>query len=147
MILKQVIKYDNAPALEATWCDENENIIKCQAYSADQMDMLAADLGDDAPAYQSLMDEIAAQYIPPAPQPIVVPQVISRRQAKQALLQAGLLDVADAAIAASGDRAAQIDWADAQEFRRDWATLISMQHALGLTDEQIDGLFRLAATL
>lgn len=76
-----------------------------------------------------------------------VPQVISRRQAKQALLQAGLLDVADAAIAASGDRAAQIDWADAQEFRRDWATLISMQNALGLTDEQIDDLFRLAATL
>lgn len=76
-----------------------------------------------------------------------VPQVISRRQAKQALLQAGLLDVADAAIAASADRAAQIDWTDAQEFHRDWATLISMQHALGLTDEQIDDLFRLAATL
>lgn len=78
---------------------------------------------------------------------MAVPQVISRRQAKQALLQAGLLDVADAAIAASGDRAAQIDWADAQEFRRDWATLISMQNALSLTDEQIDDLFRLAATL
>lgn len=76
-----------------------------------------------------------------------VPQVISRRQAKQALLKAGLLDVADAAISASGDRAAQIDWVDAQEFRRDWATLISMQNALGLTDEQIDDLFRLAATL
>lgn len=147
MILKQVIKYDNAPALEAMWCDENENITKCQAYSADQMDMLAADLGDDAPTYQALMDEIAAQYVPPEPQAIPVPQVISRRQAKQALLQAGLLDVADAAIAASGDRAAQIDWADAQEFRRDWATLISMQNALGLTDEQIDDLFRLAATL
>lgn len=78
---------------------------------------------------------------------ITVPQVISRRQAKQALLQAGLLDVAEAAIAASADRAAQIDWADAQEFRREWATLISMQNALGLTDEQIDDLFRLAATL
>lgn len=87
--------------------------------------------------------EIVAADAPAVP----VPQVISRRQAKQALLQAGLLDVADAAIAASGDRAAQIDWADAQEFHRDWATLISMQNALGLTDEQIDDLFRLAATL
>lgn len=87
--------------------------------------------------------EVVAAAAPTIP----VPQVISRRQAKQALLQAGLLDVADAAIAASADRAAQIDWADAEEFRRDRATLISMQHALGLTDEQIDDLFRLAATL
>lgn len=87
--------------------------------------------------------EVVAAEAPAAP----VPQVISRRQAKQALLQAGLLDVADAAISAGGDRAAQIDWVDAQEFRRDWETLISMQNALGLTDEQVDDLFRLAATL
>lgn len=76
-----------------------------------------------------------------------VPQVVSRRQAKQALLQAGLLDTVDAAIAASSDRSAQIDWADAQEFRRDWPALIALQPALGLTDAQIDDLFLLAATL
>lgn len=87
--------------------------------------------------------EVVAAEAPAVP----VPQVISRRQAKQALLQTGLLDVADAAIATSGDRAAQIDWADAQEFRRDWPALAAMQPALGLTDEQIDDLFRLAATL
>ena len=77
----------------------------------------------------------------------VVPQVVSRRQAKQALLQAGLLDDVDAAIAAGSDRSAQIDWADAQEFSRDWPALIALQPALGLTDAQIDDLFRLAATL
>lgn len=77
----------------------------------------------------------------------VVPQVVSRRQAKQALLQAGLLDAVDAAIAASSDRSAQIDWADAQEFRRDWPALVAMQPALGLSDAQVDDLFRLAATL
>ena len=31
------------------------------------MDMLAADLGDDAVQYQALMDEIAATYVPPPP--------------------------------------------------------------------------------
>lgn len=68
MILKQVIKYDNAPALEATWVDEYGVVVKCHAYSNGQMDMLAADLGDDAPIYQELMDEIAATYTPPPPQ-------------------------------------------------------------------------------
>ena len=74
-------------------------------------------------------------------------QVVSRRQAKQALLRADLLDDVDAAIAASANRAWQIDWADAQEFRRDWPALVAMQPALGLSDAQIDDLFRLAVTL
>lgn len=67
MILKQLILYDNAPAVEATWVDENNNVVKCQAYSNAQMDLLAADLGDDAPEYQALMDEIAATYVPSPP--------------------------------------------------------------------------------
>lgn len=77
----------------------------------------------------------------------VVPQVVSSRQAKQSLLRADLLDDVDAAIAASANRAWQIDWADAQEFRRDWPALIALQPALGLSDAQVDDLFRLAATL
>lgn len=74
-------------------------------------------------------------------------QVVSRRQAKQALLRADLLDDVDAAIATSANRAWQIDWADAQEFRRDWPALVAIQSALGLSDAQVDDLFRLAATL
>lgn len=65
MMLKQVIRYANADALEATWVDENDVVIKCQAYSNSQMDMLAADLSDDAPQYQALMDEVAATYVAP----------------------------------------------------------------------------------
>lgn len=56
MILSQLIRYTNADAIEATWVDE-----------AGQMDMLAADLGDDAPGHQALMDEVAATYTPPPP--------------------------------------------------------------------------------
>lgn len=55
MTLKQVIRYTNADALEATWVDENNVVVKCQAYANSQMDMLAADLGDDAPQHQTLM--------------------------------------------------------------------------------------------
>lgn len=70
MILKQVIRYENAPALEATWVDENDVVIKCQAYSNAQMDMLRADLGADAAQYQSLIAEVEATYVPPEPAPL-----------------------------------------------------------------------------
>ena len=67
MILKQLIQYDNAPAIEATWVDENNVVIKCHAYSNGQMDMLRADLGADAAEHESLISEIEATYEPPEP--------------------------------------------------------------------------------
>ena len=71
---------------------------------------------------------------------------VTPRQAKLALLQAGLLDDIEAAIA-QADRAVQIEWEYATEFKRTWPTLLAMQTALGLTDQQLDNLFTLAATL
>jgi hypothetical protein len=73
-------------------------------------------------------------------------QVVTIRQAKLALLQAELLDDVEAAMT-QADRATQIEWEYATEFRRDWPALIAMQPPLGLTDTQIDDLFKLAATL
>ena len=72
MILKQVIRYTNAPALEATWVDESDVVIKCQAYShhPEQMAMLRADLGADAAQYEDLIAEVEATYVPPAPPPL-----------------------------------------------------------------------------
>lgn len=75
-----------------------------------------------------------------------VPQVVTPRQAKLALLQANLLTSVEAAIAQSS-RAVQIEWEYATDFKRDWPTLATMQAALGLTDRQLDDLFTLAATL
>jgi hypothetical protein len=73
MILKQIIRYTNADALEATWVDENDVVIKCHAYSnhPEQMDMLRADLGADAAAHEALISEIEATYVPPEPAPLV----------------------------------------------------------------------------
>ena len=69
MILKQVIRYENAPAIEATWVDANDAVIKCQAYSnhTEQIALLRADLGADAAQYESLIAEVEATYVPPAP--------------------------------------------------------------------------------
>lgn len=89
---------------------------------------------------------------PPAPPaPVVevtdpVPQVVSRFQARAALHLAGLLEAAEAAVASAGPMA-QIAWADAQEFRRDSPTIAALAASIGLTEAQIDDLFREAAQI
>lgn len=69
MTIRQVIRYTNADAIEATWVDGSDVVIKCQAYSNDpeQMAMLRADLGADAAQYEDLIAEVEATYVPPAP--------------------------------------------------------------------------------
>ena len=79
----------------------------------------------------------------PDPAP-VVPAIVSMRQARLALLSAGLLASVDAAIAAlpSPQReAAQIDWEYATEVRHASPLIAALGPALGLTDAQIDALF------
>ena len=77
--------------------------------------------------------------------PVLRPESVSRRQARRALLKAGLLDQVDVAIDAIQDivtrEAMRIDWQDATDFRRDNGTLIALAAALGLDDEQLDDLF------
>jgi len=81
------------------------------------------------------------------PEPeIVVPQVVTMRQARLALHTAGLLSTVDAAVA-SADDTTKIEWEYSQELKRNWPTLLSLTTALGMTSGQVDDLFILAATL
>lgn len=78
--------------------------------------------------------------------PPTVPQVVTIRQARLALLAADLLDDIDAAVAASG-RAAQIEWEYATEVRRDHPLIAAMQAAKGLSDADVDQLFLTASEM
>lgn len=82
----------------------------------------------------------------PAPEPEPVPEVISRFQARAALLQMGLLDDAEALGQAIGGLGAMA-WQDVNEFRRDSPLVNAMAPQLGLDEEALDNLFRLAATI
>ena len=77
--------------------------------------------------------------------------VVTMRQARRALLDAGLLDQVDAAIAAIADaterRQAEIDWEYATTVERLWPWVQTLGAALGLTAEVLDALFEQAATL
>lgn len=91
-----------------------------------------------------------AAFHAPAPPPPVVPEAISMRQARLALLGAGLLGAVDAAIAALPSPmrdAAQIEWEYATEVRRDSALIAQLGPALGLDDAQVDALFVTAGAM
>lgn len=88
----------------------------------------------------------------PAPEPetLFVSQVVSMRQARLALLQAGLLDEVEAAIITMDEpqrSATQIEWEYATQVQRTSPTTAMLAGVLGLTEKQIDELFSAAATL
>lgn len=79
-----------------------------------------------------------------------VPQTVTMRQARLALLGADLLAQVNAAVAnipgAEGD-AVRIEWEFSSTVERNRPLVLSLIAALGLTDAQLDDLFRQAAAL
>lgn len=75
-----------------------------------------------------------------------VPTEVSAAQGRLALLQAGVLDTLEAWIATQPS-ATQIEYAARSTWRRDWPLVATGSAALGLSEAQVDELFRLAITL
>lgn len=78
------------------------------------------------------------------------PKVVTMRQARLALLGAGLLAGVDAAIAALSSptkEAATIEWEYAATVERNSALVTTLAGALELDDGTLDALFATAATL
>lgn len=78
---------------------------------------------------------------------IDIPQVVTMRQARLALLKSGILTDVTNAIESGTDEELKIEWEYAMEVRRDWQNLINLATSLGLTDDNLDDLFTLAGTL
>jgi len=93
--------------------------------------------------FQNVAAPELPQYVPP---PSKVPTVITMRQARLALLGAGLLDTVNASISAM-PQAAQIEWEYAQEVQRDNALITNLATTLGLDSVAIDALFTTGAAL
>lgn len=84
---------------------------------------------------------------PPAP---TVPQTVTMRQARLALLGAGLLSTVEAAIDAQAEPTKsqiKIEFEYATEVARQWPTLLALAPALGLDDADLDNLFITASQL
>jgi hypothetical protein len=89
-------------------------------------------------------------FSPPPPYVAPVPETVSPRQARLALLGIGMLSAVEQALAAipgAQGAAARIDWEYATEVQRKSPLIAALGPALGLTSAQIDDLFRSAVTL
>lgn len=75
-----------------------------------------------------------------------VPSVVTMRQALTALSRFGLLDAYKAAVAAA-DKETQIACEYSTEVQRDFPLVQTLAAALSLSEQQLDDLFTLAATL
>jgi hypothetical protein len=72
--------------------------------------------------------------------------VVSAFQAKAALQAAGLYVSAETAVNVAGG-ITLLAWQTAIEYRRNSPTIAALQVTLGLTDAQVDDLFRAAALI
>ena len=77
----------------------------------------------------------------------VVPNEVSMWQARVVLRQAGLFDAAQAAVNSANDIALTEVWERGNYVLRDSPAIIALGAQLGLSDAQIDDLFRQAYTL
>lgn len=62
-----VIRYENAPAIEVTWVDEDNVIIECRVYDATQLSELKDLLGDKLQIYETMIENCLSDYTPPEP--------------------------------------------------------------------------------
>jgi hypothetical protein len=91
-----------------------------------------------------------AQFFEPPPVPAPVPQVVTMRQARLALLAAGQLSKVPRALSqlpSPAREAAEIEWEYAPEVRRHSPLVTGVGAAIGLDASALDALFIHAATL
>lgn len=110
------------------------------------IDIIDADLA----FMQSQYQEWQYRQVPDLPAVPVVPRSITMRQARRALHQQGLLNSVNSAIDALPDPPktdAKIEWEYSNEVQRYNGFVSSLAPILGLTEQDIDDLFILGATL
>lgn len=94
----------------------------------------------------SVLDGVYVAPDVPRPSPIPAQTYVTPRQARLALYVFGLLEKVEAAVAAEGGTT-KIAWDYATQIDRTDPLVTALSSALGITDEQLDDLFALAATL
>lgn len=105
----------------------------------------------DAPTYPEVPDSTLADAIAnPAPEPVAVPESVTRRQLKEQLIRMDRIHEVEAAVSAipgTPGRIARNWWAEATQFERAHPLVSQLGASLGLTEAEIDAAFVAAAQL
>ena len=127
--------------------------LKFVSYHPTQLSLLEADallMGTSLDDHAQMLADWIAAYVPPPPEPVAVPQIVTMRQARLALLGAGkLTDVNNAinALPSPTKEAALIEWEYSQEVNRQNGLVSQLAPLLGMTEADLDALFIAGAAL
>ena len=126
-------------------CEEDGEIpMTLKLVDTEDIHTFVKDDGSEVPLEQYCKTLEIGAYIEPEPI-IIIPQVISMRQARLQLLDVDLLDDVEAIVTL--DRKSQIEWEYASEVYKESPLIESIKGALNLTDVQIDNMFIEASKL
>ena len=147
--LKQVIHYTDTNSVEATWVDENDVVIKCHSYADVQMDMFKADIlnfGGDPTDQSDLIALVESNIKPVEPEPIPVPQEISKAQgiavmSKVPVGESNLWLAVKAYFDTEADEISRDLFYAIQVFNRQSPMLNNLKWLFGLDDAALDKLF------
>ena len=147
--LKQVIHYPDTNSVEATWVDVEGVVIKCHSYADVQMDMFKADilnLGGDIAELEELTALVESNIKPAEPEPIPVPQEISKAQgitvmSKVSVGESNLWLAVKAYFDTEADEISRDLFYAIQVFNRQSPMLNNLKGLFGLDDVALDQLF------
>jgi len=143
--------------LEATWYTEDNEVksqVHCESFSGhpEHIAMIrtkASEYGTelDEAIIQELVDGFEAPTAAELAQQLEAakPKLLTPKQARLALLGAGLYDTVNQAVKANP--AHEIYWEYALEVKRDDALLLELATVMGLSSEQLDALFLAGSVL
>lgn len=126
---------------EIGWLPYNDNRIDVPA---GKVAVPAIAIGTTSVEVTYTLRDMTAEELAIANAPPPVPQTVTPLQARRAINAAGLRAAIEAAIAAA-DQDAKDAWEYATVIERSNPTIAAMATGLGLTEAQIDDLFRAAA--
>ena len=147
--LKQVIHYPDTNSVEATWVDENGVVIQCHSYADVQMQMFredVAELGGDIADYEELIALVESNIKPVEPEPIPVPQEISKAQgiavmSKVSVGESNLWLAVKTYFDTEADEISRDLFYAIQVFNRQSPMLNNLKGLFGLDDVALDQLF------
>ena len=150
------MKFTNIKDLKYSKADNSfiDLLATCEEYGEMPMTLNLVDIEDlhtfvksdgiEVPLEQYCKTLEIGAYIEPKPV-IIIPQVITMRQARIQLLEVGLLDDVEALVTL--DRKSQIEWEYASEVYKQSPLIEAVKGVLNLTDTQIDNMFVEASKL
>ena len=147
--LKQVIHYPDTNSVEATWVDSEGVVIKCHSYADVQMQMFredVAEFGGDVAEYEDLITLVESNIKPVEPEPVPVPQEISKAQGIAIMSQVVIGDSnlwlkVKAYFDTEADEISRDLFYAIQVFNRQSPMLNNLKGLFGLDDAALDRLF------